>query len=57
MDISYDLKYPNVIVFTHNDMDGLFSAMIIKAKYDNNLANSAWDRNVQCYTCTYRKEL
>ena len=29
-------KYPNIIVFTHNDMDGIFSAMLIKDKYDNN---------------------
>jgi oligoribonuclease NrnB/cAMP/cGMP phosphodiesterase (DHH superfamily) len=46
-------KYPNIIVFTHNDMDGMFSAMLIKDKYDNNLANSAWDRNVHCYVCSY----
>ena len=30
MNIEYKTNFPNVIVFTHNDMDGIFSAMIIK---------------------------
>jgi hypothetical protein len=53
MNIEYQLNFPNVIVFTHNDMDGMFSAMLIKHKYDNNLQNDAWDRNVNCYVCSY----
>jgi oligoribonuclease NrnB/cAMP/cGMP phosphodiesterase (DHH superfamily) len=52
-EIIYDNKYPNVIVFTHNDMDGIFSAMAVKYKYDNNLMHSEWDRNVNCYICSY----
>lgn len=51
--IIFQKKFPNVITFTHNDMDGLFSAMIIKSKYDNNLMNNSWERNVQTYVCTY----
>ena len=46
-------NYPNIIVFTHNDMDGILSAMGIKYLYDNNLKNDAWDRNVTCYICSY----
>lgn len=56
MEIIYTQKYNNYIVFTHNDMDGLFSAIIIKAAFDNNLENDAWERNVTCYTCTYGKK-
>ena len=37
MEIVYKQKYNNYIVFTHNDMDGIFSAIIIKDLYDNNL--------------------
>jgi oligoribonuclease NrnB/cAMP/cGMP phosphodiesterase (DHH superfamily) len=51
--IIFENNFPNVIVFTHCDMDGLFSAMAIKYKYDNNLQNEAWDRNVTCYVCSY----
>ena len=40
--IIFKNNYPNVIVFTHNDMDGIFSAMIIKDIYDNNLKNPAF---------------
>ena len=53
--IVFEKKYPNVIIFTHNDADGLFSAMIIKQKYDNNLANNNWERNVQTYICSYNQ--
>ena len=53
--IIYKNNFPNVIVFTHNDMDGIFSAIIIKDIYDNNLKNDAWDRNVNCYICSYGK--
>ena len=49
----FNNNYPNVIVFTHNDMDGIFSAMIIKMKYDNNLLNSDWEKNVTCHVCSY----
>ena len=27
-------KYPNVIVFHHDDLDGILGAYIIKSKYD-----------------------
>lgn len=53
MNIIYKQDYPNVIVFTHNDMDGMFSGMIIKSYFDNNLINDAWERNVTCITCAY----
>ena len=53
MNIIHQNNYPNVIVFTHGDMDGIFSAMAIKYRYDNNLLNDAWDRNVHCYICGY----
>lgn len=46
-------KYPNVIVFHHNDIDGILAAFIVKLKYDNNLSNSSWDRNVHCIFCNY----
>ena len=55
--VVYENNFPNVIVFTHNDMDGMFSAMVIKYLYDNNLKNSAWDRNVTCNVCTYRRKI
>ena len=41
MNIIYKTDYPNVIVFTHNDMDGMFAGMIIKSHFDNNLINNA----------------
>lgn len=46
-------KYPNVIVFHHDDLDGIVAAFIIKGKLDNNLANQAWERNVQCIACKH----
>jgi hypothetical protein len=51
--IIFENNFPNVIVFTHCDMDGLFSAMTIKYKYDNNLQNDSWERNVTCNVCSY----
>lgn len=53
--IETNFKFPNIIVFTHNDMDGLFSGMIIKLLFDNNLQNENFERNVQCYICSYNK--
>ena len=46
-------KYPNVIIFHHNDNDGVVAAFIIKQKYDNNLMNNLWERNVTCIPCSY----
>lgn len=46
-------KFPNVLVFHHNDADGICAAFIIKQKYDNNLMNDNWDRNVTCIPCSY----
>ena len=46
-------KYPNVIVFHHDDLDGILGAYIIKSKYDNNLIHPDWERNVQCINCKY----
>lgn len=56
-ELIFENKYPNVIVFTHNDMDGIFSAMTIKYKYDNNLMHKDWERNVNCYVCSYRRKI
>ena len=53
MNITFKQNYPNIIVFTHNDMDGIFSGILIKYYFDNNLVNDMWERNVNCYTCTY----
>lgn len=46
-------NFPNVIVFHHNDADGITAAFIIKEKYDNNLHNDEWSRNVTCIPCSY----
>lgn len=46
-------KFPNIIVFHHADADGIMGAFIIKQKYDNNLHNQNWDRNVNCIPCSY----
>jgi oligoribonuclease NrnB/cAMP/cGMP phosphodiesterase (DHH superfamily) len=46
-------KFPNVIIFHHNDADGICAAFVIKNKFDNNLANHNWDRNVTCIPCSY----
>lgn len=46
-------NYPNVIIFHHNDADGILAAFIIKKLYDNNLNNQNWDRNVTCIPCSY----
>lgn len=47
--IIYENKYPNVIVFTSKDYEGILAAFLIKQKYDNNLQNELWDRNVFVY--------
>lgn len=46
-------NFPNVIVFHHDDTDGICAAFIIKQKYDNSLSDSDWDRNVTCIPCNY----
>lgn len=46
-------NFPNVIVFHHDDADGIVAAYIIKKKYDNSLVDSDWDRNVTCISCSY----
>lgn len=46
-------NFPNIIVFHHNDVDGIAAAFIIKQKFDNNLINQKWDRNVMCIPCSY----
>ena len=50
-------NFPNVIVFYHDDADGIAAAFIIKDKYDNNLNDEEWDRNVTCISCNYRREI
>lgn len=47
--VTYQNKYPNVIVFTSKDYEGILAAFLIKQKYDNNLQNELWDRNVQVF--------
>ena len=47
--VIYENKYPNVIVFTSKDYEGVVAAFLVKQKYDNNLQNDLWDRNVQVY--------
>lgn len=47
-------NFPNVIVFHHDDADGICAAFVIKQKYDNSLYDSEWDRNVTCISCNYR---
>ena len=46
-------NFPNVIVFHHDDTDGICAAFVIKQKYDNSLSDSDWDRNVTCIPCNY----
>jgi oligoribonuclease NrnB/cAMP/cGMP phosphodiesterase (DHH superfamily) len=57
MSLTIKTNFPNVIVFTHGDMDGVFSAMAIKEMYDNNLFSNSWDRNVNCYICGYTNKI
>ena len=46
-------NFPNVIVFHHDDADGICAAFTIKEKYDNSLNDPEWDRNVTCIPCNY----
>lgn len=48
-----DIQYPNVIVFHHNDPDGVCAAMLVKRKFDNSLMDPEWESNVYCVPCSY----
>ena len=50
-------NFPNVIVFHHDDADGICAAFTIKEKYDNSLNDPEWDRNVICIPCNYRRKI
>lgn len=56
--MNFEIKtdFNNILVFSHNDMDGIVAAYLIKYFYDNNLENSAWDRNVTVYNCDYNRQ-
>jgi oligoribonuclease NrnB/cAMP/cGMP phosphodiesterase (DHH superfamily) len=49
-------EIPNIIVFNHNDNDGIFSAFLIKFAFDKNLFDSDYEKNVTCITCAYTKK-
>lgn len=51
--IQFKTDYKDALVFSHDDFDGIMSAYAVKDEFDNNLVNSAWDRNVTCYLCDY----
>ena len=50
-------NFPNVIVFHHDDADGICAAFVVKQKYDNSLSDSDWDRNVTCISCKKRRKI
>lgn len=55
MSVKYVNNYPNIIIFAANNPDGIVASYLIKDKYDNNLQNDLWQKNVHVYL-TERKE-
>lgn len=55
MSVKYVNNYPNIIIFAANNPDGIVASYLIKDKYDNNLKNDLWQKNVHVYL-TERKE-
>lgn len=49
MPVTYVNNYPNVIIFTSKDPDGIVASYLIKERYDNNLKNDLWEKNVYVY--------
>ena len=54
MPVVFKNAYKRVLVFHHNDADGILSAFAIKKAYDMSLNNPNADMNVACIPCTYR---
>ena len=55
MNVTYVNNYPNIIIFAANNPDGIIASYVVKDKYDNNLKNDLWQRNVHVYL-TERKQ-
>lgn len=55
MNVTYVNNYPNIIIFAANNPDGIIASYVVKNKYDNNLKNDLWQRNVHVYL-TERKQ-
>ena len=49
MPITYVNNYPNVIIFSPTDPDSIVATYLIKDRYDNNLKNDLWEKNVHVY--------
>lgn len=54
--ITYKTDYKSILVFSHDDLDGIFSAYAVKHMYDNNLENEQWERNVKVNLCGYSEK-
>lgn len=54
MSITYQNKYPNVIIFAQDDFEGILGSFIIKQQYDNNLQNNSWEKN--CWVFLDKKQ-
>ena len=54
MSITYQNKYPNVIIFAQDDFEGILGSFIIKQQYDNNLQNDSWEKN--CWVFLDKKQ-
>ena len=54
MSITYQNKYPNVIIFAEDDFEGILASYIVKQKYDNNLQNDRWEKN--CWVFLDKKQ-
>lgn len=55
MSVKYINNYPNIIIFAANNPDGIVASYLVKDKFDNNLQNNLWERNVHVYL-TERRE-
>lgn len=49
MPITYVNNYPNIIIFSPKDPDSIVATYLIKDRYDNNLKNDLWEKNVHVY--------
>lgn len=49
MSVKYVNNYPNIIIFSSKDADSVVASYLVKDKYDNNLKNDLWERNVHVY--------
>lgn len=49
MPVTYINNYPNVVIFSPKDPDSIVATYLLKDRYDNNLKNDLWQKNVQVY--------